>query len=77
MINKDINYYMSLPYEVIVWQEPDDTAWFARIPDLPGVMTHAEKWEDLPAMIEDAKRGWMTSKLKHGRDIPEPVRTRA
>ena len=41
MINKDINYYMSLPYEVVVWQEPDDTAWFARIPDLPGVMTPA------------------------------------
>lgn len=76
-MTKDISYYMSLPYEVVVWREPNDTAWFARVPDLPGVMTHSETWEGLEAMVEDAKRTWFTSRLKDGWEIPLPSRKTA
>jgi len=68
---------MSLHYHVEVWQEEDDTAWFASVPDLPGVMTHSETWEGLPAMVEDAKQSWLIARLKRGWDIPLPSRKTA
>lgn len=77
MTNKDLAYYMSLPYEVVVWRSDEDDSYFARIPDLPGVMTDAETWKGLAAMVEDAKRIWFASRLKHGWDIPLPSRKTA
>jgi len=77
MTNKDINYYMGLKYPVIIWQEPNDTAWFAKIPLLLGLITHAEKFADLEAMIEDAKRGYIEVSLEYGDPIPEPDGVRA
>ncbi len=77
MTKKDINYYMGLHYEVVVWQEDGDTVWFAKIPLLSGLMTHAETWEGLPAMIDEAKRGWLEVALEYGDPIPEPDPARA
>jgi len=77
MTNKDLAYYMSLPYEVVVWRSDEDDSYFARIPDLPGVMTDAETWVGLEAMVEDAKAAWFTARLERGWDIPEPTRKTA
>jgi len=40
-------------------------------------MTHAENKEDLPAMIEDARRGWLEVSLEYGHKTAEPQPTRA
>ncbi len=68
--HKDLAYYMSLPYEVVV--KRDEGGWFARVPDLPGCMTHSETFEELLPLIKDAKRGYIEVSLEHGDPIPEP-----
>lgn len=70
----DIDYYMQLAYPVIVYWDEEDQSWYAKFPDLPGSLTDADHWEDLPAMIEEAKRCWIEGAIKTGDPIPEPSR---
>ncbi len=37
---KTLDYYMSLPYEVVI--KPSEGGWFAEVPNLPGCITWAE-----------------------------------
>jgi antitoxin HicB len=67
---KTLEYYMGLPYTVEI--KHDEDGWFARVPDLPGLMTYAETFEELEPLIEDAKRGYFEVSLEHGDPIPEP-----
>lgn len=71
-MNKDIKYYMNLPYEIRVAppSEPDGD-WFAEIPLLPICMTQAPK-DKLLDMIEEAKELWLELALEAGDEIPEP-----
>ncbi len=62
---------MALPYTIELTPEPDG-GWFAQIPLLEGCMTNGEDWNDALAMIEDAKRAWLTTALELGLAIPEP-----
>ena len=64
-------------YSNTIWWDEEDQAWFAKIPRLPGLMTHAEKKEDVPPMFEDAKRRYLEARLERGMKIAEPERTRA
>lgn len=67
---KTIEYYMGLSYTVEV--RHDEDGWFARVVELPGCMTWADSFEELGAMIEDARRGWIEDTLEHGDPVPEP-----
>jgi len=64
-----------LCYSNTIWWDEEEQAWFAKIP-LLGFMTHAEKKENIAAMIEDAKHGWLEASLPHGHVITELERTR-
>ena len=72
MNNKDLDYYLHLPYPVRIYPEPDGSGYTAEVPDLPGCLTCAETLEELWDMIEDAKRGWLELALEDGDPIPEP-----
>jgi antitoxin HicB len=70
---KDINYYMSLPYSILISpHEETDDDWFAEIPDLSGCMTQAPSRDELFELIEEAKRLWIKAMLEMGQPIPEP-----
>lgn len=69
--NKTLEYYMSLPYTIELTPD-EDGYWFAEIPLLPGCMTNGENWDDALAMVEDAKRAWLTTALEMDIPIPEP-----
>lgn len=71
---KDLNYYLSLPYTVELTRE-DETTWFARVAELPGCMTEADSLEEAGRMIQDAMTGWLELALNDGRPIPEPRST--
>jgi predicted RNase H-like HicB family nuclease len=71
--NKDLAYYLSLPYSITLTPD-EDGYWFAEIPLLEGCMTNGDSQTDALAMIEDAKRAWLTAALKLGLPIPEPER---
>lgn len=69
--NKDLEYYLSLPY--MIQLTPDvDGYWFAEIPMLNGCMTNGDSQTDALAMLEDAKKAWLTTALELGLPIPEP-----
>ena len=70
-MEKNIDYYMSLPYEVCITHSPEG-GYVGRIPDLPGCITQGETQLEVLEMIEDAKRCWLTAALEDEDDIPEP-----
>ena len=43
------------------------------VTDLPGCITRCQRWQDIPAMIEDAKCVWITAAIGEGIRIPEPT----
>lgn len=72
---KDLDYYMALSYPVVLTDETDDegTYCLARMPDLPGCMSHGDSPEEAIANIQDAKRAWLAVALADGDPIPEPA----
>ena len=70
---KKLEDYMKIPYRVNIIPDPDEGGYTAYYPDLPGCMTCAESIKDLENMLNDAKKQWISSELKQGREIPEPI----
>lgn len=52
--------------------ESTGDCWLAEHPDLPGCITHGETKLEALTNLEDAKKGWIYSKLSGGESIPEP-----
>ena len=76
MANKDLEYYLNLPYTITVKRGTGDGAeyWIARVLELPHCMTHGATPEEALRDIEDAKREWLESNLEAGLPIPEPAK---
>ena len=72
MANKTLEYYLSLPYTIEIIPDTDEGGYVARVKELPGCMTQAETWDELDAMIREAKEGWLEVALEYGHPIPEP-----
>lgn len=70
MTTKTIDYYLNLPYHLIV--TPDDEGYGVAVAELPGCFTHAEKWEEIPSMIREAMELWVGVMLEDGKAVPEP-----
>ena len=73
-MNKDLNYYMSLPYRVEVVEDKEEGGFALRCPELPGCMTCADTVEEGFGLLEEAKRDWITACLEDALPIPEPSR---
>ena len=70
-MNKTIEDYLILPYQLII--TPDDEGGYGvEVAELPGCVTYARRWEDIPAMVREAMTSWIGSALKHDDPIPEP-----
>lgn len=72
MSGKNLNYYLELPYTIMLKKYPEG-GYFAEIKELPGCMTEADTQEEALMMIEDAMKGWIELALEDGGSIPEPV----
>jgi len=71
-LTKDLNYYLSQHYKIELIPEMDGS-WAAIIPELEGCVGAGETITEALEMLEDAKLGWLTSRLKHGDPIPDPI----
>lgn len=71
-MNKHLEHYLALPYTIEIIPDEEDGGYVARVKELPGCLTQADTWDSLFEMIEDAKRAWLESALKHGESIPQP-----
>jgi len=74
-IEKELEYYAKLPYNVIVemWDDGEGPYWVARIVELPHCLIHGDTPEVAIAEIEEVKRDWIKSNLERGLKIPEPI----
>lgn len=72
-MNKDIKYYMELPYRVVLFPA-EEGGYVVEIPDLPGCISQGETMEEALMMILDAKTAWIETALEDGIEIPEPSR---
>ena len=64
MVTKSRNYSFVV--------RPDGDQWFIFYPDLPGVMTQADSWDEIGVMAQDALEEWIESQTEERRPIPEP-----
>lgn len=69
---KNLNYYMSLPYKLVIIPDAKEGGFTAVYPELPGCLTCAETLEQLVRNAEEAKRLWLEAALEDVGDIPEP-----
>ena len=68
---KPLEDYLSLQYPFVVHADPDG-GYVIVYPDLPGCLSQAETLDEIPAMAEDARTGWIETEYEEGRNIPEP-----
>ena len=68
-----IDYFLRLKYPIQIIEDLTEGGYTVSIPDLPGCITCCQRWQDIPAMIADAKRAWITAANEEGIRIPEPA----
>ena len=71
-MERNLEYYMGLPYRVEVIPDIKEGGYALRCPELPGCITCAATPEEGFRMLADAKRQWLTACLEDGLEIPEP-----
>jgi antitoxin HicB len=72
-MNKDIQYYLGLPYRVALYPA-EEGGYAAEIPELSGCISQGETMEEVLGMIQDAKIAWLESALEDDIEIPEPAK---
>ncbi|CAB3395948.1 Toxin-antitoxin system HicB family antitoxin [Kyrpidia spormannii] len=74
MANKDVSYYMNLPYTIQIKPRDDGDGlyYFAKVLELDGCMSDGKTPEEAFQNIREAMEGWLEVKLEHGDSIPEP-----
>lgn len=70
MKKHNLEYYLSLNYKVELY--PDDGAFVAEIPDLPGCITQGETMEEAISLINEAKTLWLETAIDKSISINEP-----
>lgn len=70
MKNKDLDFYLKLPYSTEII--PDGDVFFVKIKELEGCISQGDTIEEAYQMITDAKRLWLETALEEGLDIPLP-----
>jgi antitoxin HicB len=72
MTMRDIEYYMRLPYTVILRRD-EEGDFVARVDELPGCSAHGKDPKEAVTNLEEARRVWITDCLESGDPIPEPA----
>ena len=69
-MSKIIEDYLGLPYSLMI--TPDDEGYGIEVIELPGCVTHAQHWEEIPQQVREAMTSWIGSVLQHGEEVPLP-----
>lgn len=72
---KDINYYLSLPYtfQIKRIKDGDSESYWASVQELDGCHTSADSYSDALTELQQVLEMYIETKLEHGDPIPEPV----
>lgn len=70
---RDLQYYLTLPYTVEIAPTEDGTGFTAAIPALKGCIAFGESVEEAYEMVAEVKEAWLDIALEEGWEIPEPA----
>lgn len=73
MNEHDLNYYMALPYTVVIRRD-DDGDYVARIEELQGCVAHGGTPDEALGSLVEVQSAWLEEAISSERTIPEPVR---
>ncbi|MCC6490642.1 MAG: type II toxin-antitoxin system HicB family antitoxin [Candidatus Hydrogenedentes bacterium] len=59
-------------YEVIIYWSNEDSAFVAKVPELPGCLAHGETAEVALRNANDAMSLWIDTAREHGDPVPQP-----
>ena len=73
-MNKNLEYYLNLPWSFIIQWSDEDECYVASIAELDGCMSHGDTLEEATYMIKDALKCHLSAMLKYNDPIPEPLK---
>ena len=59
-------------YEIVLFWSKADTAYVAKVPELPGCMADGNTYQEALASVEHVIQEWIDNAETLGRPIPEP-----
>ena len=68
---KDLNYYLGLPYTVIVRKDAQGD-FVAKVEELAGCSAHGKTQREALQAVEEAKMVWITDCVESADPVPEP-----
>ena len=71
-MKKTLDYYLSLPYRLVIIPDMEEGGFGAEYPELPGCITCADTIEEAVINAVDSKKAWLEAALSDGQHIPEP-----
>lgn len=72
---RNVNYYLSLPYNYIIQPIKDESGeyFYARLLEFEGCQSTGDTFEEAYENLKDAMSGWIEAKLEGGFEVPLPV----
>lgn len=72
--NKDLGYYMNLPYTIQIRHISDESGqyYYAKVLELDGCYSHGNTFVEAYQNIREAMEGHIETKMEFGDPIPEP-----
>lgn len=71
-MEKNLAYYVGLPYRIELQKDPDTNIYTASIPLLKGCVTCGDNEQKALINLKDAKKQWIETALERSIPIPEP-----
>lgn len=71
-IGKDLSYYKSLHYKMVISYDKDEEVYVVRFPHLPGCIMHGETAEEAARLGLQVKDEWLELAFRKGWTIHEP-----
>ncbi len=59
-------------YELIIYWSPEDKAFVAEVPELPGCMADGATYREALTNVEVVIKEWIETAKELGRSIPQP-----
>lgn len=72
-MNKNLEYYLGLPYRMEIVEDPYEGGFVAYFPELPGCVTCSQTAEGVVENALDAKRVWLEAAIEDEVKISEPI----
>ncbi len=63
---------MKNKYEIIIYWSPEDRAFIAEVPELPGCMADGKTYKEALSNVETIIDEWIDTAIELQRPIPQP-----